>query len=269
MIRTLVTTPARQTIVTNYLTNIVGTTAGTPRADLDMLIETICRKYGAYPVREPVRERDIVNSDLAFSEYFSDAFGNGKALAHEFTNILQAVGFIPRLHKITKHTYGSDDKTENETGTITDAGTHTATDTPVNTVTITPSGNKVVTTQGSSTGQNTGKLGAWDDNLYKGATQDDQTTSASSTETTTDGHTVTTTHAGKATDLSESSGNTRTLDTEKGIERDYSENEETNLDWNMRDLEEFLLMCPELDLYNWISREIAYDTCYTERGFYI
>lgn len=269
MIRTLVTTQARQTIVTNYLTNIVGTSSGTPRADLDMLTETICRKYGAYPVREPVRERDIINSDLAFSEYFSDAFGSGLALSHEFNNLLQAVGFIPRLHKITKNRYGSDDKTETNTGTVTDAGTHTATDTPVNTVTVTPSGNKVVTTQGSSTGQNTGKLGAWDDNLYKGATQDDQTTSASSTETTTDGHTVTTTHAGKATDLSESSGNTRTLDTERGTERDYSENEEINLDWNMRDLEDFLLMCPEIDLYNWISREIAYDTCYTERGFYL
>lgn len=269
MIRSLATTPTRQAIVTTYLTNIVGTTSDVPRADLDMLTETLVRKYGAYPVREPVRERDIINDDAAYADYFSDAFGNGLALAHEFTNILQAVGFIPRLHKVTKYRYGDDDKTVIDTGTITDAGTHTATDTPVNTVTVTPSGNKVVTTQGTSTGQNTGKLGAWDDALYKGATQDDQTTTANSTETTTDGHTITTTHAGKATDLSESSGNTRTLNTNKGSERDYSEHEETSLDWTMKDLEEFLLMCPELDLYNWISREIAYDTCYTERGFYM
>lgn len=255
--------------MTTYLTNIVGTSSGTPRADLDMLTETLVRKYGAFPVREPVRERDIINDDTAYAEYFDDAFGNGKALAHEFTNILQAVGFIPRLHKITRHKYGDDDMISMFTENTTDYGTHTATNSPNNTVTITPSGNKVVTTQGSSTGQNTGKLGAWDDALYKGATQDDQTTSANSTETTTDGHITTTTHTGKALDLEEGTRNTRNSTKDNGVERDYDETEETLLDWKMSDLEEFLLMCPELDLYNWISREIAYDTCYTERGFYM
>lgn len=254
----------------------MGTTDGTPRANLDTLFETLMRKYGAYQVRTCVRDRDIINDDADYADYFDEAFGSGKAVSHEFDVLLATMGFIPQLKKIHREKSGSHDNQIKDTGSITDARDRTVTDTPVNTVTVTPTGNKVVTYQGtnseSNSGTTEGKLGAWDDNNYKGATYDALSNSGqgseNSTETTTNGEVTTTTHSGKAMDLVENDDNTRTLNTTKDDEGSFTETENTNLDWTVEDLNTLVATLTNFDLYNWIAREICYDSCYTEGAFY-
>ena len=254
----------------------MGTTAGNPRADLAILLETLTRKYGAYQIRACVRDRDIINNDTDYLDYFDEAFGQGLAISHEFDVLLATMGFIPQLKKIHRERQGEHDNEITDSGTITDERDRTVTDTPVNTVTVTPSGNKVVTYQNLSSASNSetneGKLGAWDDNLYKGATYDTQSnsgqTSDNSTETTTNGEITTTTHSGKSTDLVENDDNTRTLDTTKNDNGEFSETEDTSLEWTVEDLNTLVASVSNFDLYNWLAREICYDVCYTEGSFY-
>jgi len=234
------------------------------------------RKYGSYQIRTCVGERDIINSDTDYADYFDEAFGNGNAISHEFDVLLATMGFIPQLKKIHREKQGEHGNEINDTGTISDERDRTVTDTPTNSVTVTPTGNKVVTYQGtnsaSNSGTNEGKLGAWDDANYKGATYDTQSNSGqgseNSTETTTNSEVTTTTHSGKATDLVENDDNTRTLNTTKTDEGDFSETEDTTLDWTVEDLNTLVATVANFDLYNWIAREICYDVCYTEGAFY-
>lgn len=274
--KTWATTQTRQAKVTTYLTNIVGTSNGNPRADLNALFETLVRKYGNYQIRAFVGERDIINSDTDYADYFDDAFGSGFEISHEFEVLLSTMGFVPKLKEIRKQKNGSHSDTTEDTGTITDERDRTVTDTPVNTVTVTPSGVKTVSYTGqnsaTNTGTNEGKLGAWDDTNYKGATYDSQSNTGSGsesyTETTTDGKISTTTHTGKATDLVENDDNTRTLNTEKSESGSYSDTETTTLNWTVEELQELISTLSNFDLYNWLSREICYDSCYTEVSFY-
>lgn len=262
-----------------------NTETSAPRVDIPTLIETIVRKFGNYAIKTPVGERDIINSDTDYADYFDDAFGSGLAISHEFDTMLTAIGFKDHLKALSKsgskgHTDVDTDRktgTVADTGTIGDSGSHTATDTPVNTITTTPTGTKTVQTTYSNSGEAEGKLGAWNGSNYQGANKDETTNSGTATETTTGGTTETITHSGKAKDLSESMSNTRTLNTTKTynttdtINKTGSENysESVTLDWTVEDLQTYVSMAMDLDVYNWIAREIVYDVAWTEKGVYI
>lgn len=271
MLTTLATNQARQLKLTNYLTRIVGTNTetNTPRLVLDEIKETLIRKFGNYIIKEPTKGYNLESNDSDYSAFFDIAFGTGYEVKHAFDIMIQTSSYFTRLNSISKSRAGTDSGTEGDSGTITDSGTYTETNTPTQTVTITPSGNKVVQTSGSSSGTNEGKLGAWDDTNYKGATYDSDSATATSTETTTDGKIITTTHSGKESDISGTKGNTRTISDSKTKSGSFSESESINLDWKIDDIIKYIESSGEFDLYYWVCREICYDTCITERGFYM
>lgn len=260
--------------MTTYLTTIAGTDSDSnPRLNLTELTEVLTRQFGEYIIKTDTGSYDIEDSDTDYAAYFDDAFGSGYAIKHGFDILLKTSGFLDRLSYISKSYSktgtGRDQTTDDNR--ITDAGTLTRTDTPTQTVTITPSGNKVVQTTGSSSGNVENLQGAWNAAQYEGAEKDVTSSSGTSTETTTDGHVTTTTHAGKAEDISQTSGNTRTVDHDVDVQKTFSESgqEITNVNWTVDDLRTYLEMYAELDLYKWVAEQIVFDVCQTTISFYM
>lgn len=198
-------------------------------------------------------------------------------------SVLPKVGYGKTISKTGTDTKdGSHDTTtEGEThdsGTVSDSGTNTATNTTDYTTTTTPTGTVTYAKTGSDTVTGTSSLGAWDDTLYKGATQDSGGTTYNTTETETDGKIITQRTNGNTGSVSGTNTNTKTLDTgttqSSTVNKEYDETltyntQTTETGGNTpQELSEIMDNVALLNTVLWFTREFVRLTCYQTYQFF-
>lgn len=198
-------------------------------------------------------------------------------------SILPKVGYGKTISKTGTDTKdGTHDTTtegeSHDSGTVSDSGTNTATNTTDYTTTTTPTGTVTYAKTGSDTVTGTSSLGAWNDTLYKGATQDNGSTTYNTTETETDGKIITQRTNGNTGSVSGTNANTRTIDT--GTTQGSTTNKEYDetLTYNTQttetggntpqELSEIMDNVSNINTVLWFTREFIRLTCYQTYQFF-
>lgn len=277
---------SKYTTVVAYLSTV---TSESPLSTIGAndFISALRTYFGEYHTFVPAENLDLSN-EQDWQIYFNRLTAKSLyTLKSEFdtirNSVLPKVGYGKTITKTGTDTKdGSHDTTtegeSHDSGTVSDSGTNTTTNTTDYTTTTTPNGTVTYAKTGSDTVAGTSALGAWDDTLYKGATQDNGSTTYNTTETETDNKSITERTNGNTGSVSGTSANTRTLDTgttnSGSISKEYDETVTYNTTTtetggnSPQELSEIMDNVSLLNTLLWFTREFVRLTCFQTYQFF-
>ena len=216
------TTPTNKAVIETFLMTASDVNSSERLLiKVDYFIEQMIYKYGIY---KPLEWLDIEPTTSNFGQIFTRCFGTGASLIGTYKALLKyseltlggkiltisGEGSDDTSHTKEKSTSAENTRTYDTTNTTTDSGTDTISNTTLDT------GTDNTTTEN--------KLGAWDDNAYKGASYqtDNETRNLSTVVTGTNSSTLSRTSAQDGTVTDNASGTEETT-ASTTTDKEYSE----------------------------------------------